>query len=57
MIIFVFAPYGEFYFFNFDFVYLNKYCMNFNTAKCITKYKALATTYITVARQMFVEGV
>ena len=44
-IIFIWAPYGEFYFSNFDFAYLNKYCMKFNSVKCITKYEPLATTY------------
>jgi len=37
------APYGDFYSSNFDLPYFNKYCMDFNPVKCITKYKALVT--------------
>jgi len=38
--IFLWASYGNFYLI---FPYFNKYCMDFNLVKCITKYKALAT--------------
>jgi len=43
MQIFVWASYGDFYFSNFDLPYFNKYHIDFNPVKCITKYKALAT--------------
>jgi len=41
--IIVWAPYGNFYFSNFDLPYFNKYRMDFNPVKCTTKYKALVT--------------
>jgi len=49
--IIVWAPYGDFYFSNFDLLYFNKY---FNPLKCITKYKALTGT---AACETLIEGV
>ena len=43
--LFVWAPYGDFYFSNFDLLYFNKYRMDFIPVKCNTKYEALATIY------------
>ena len=41
--LFVWDSYGDFYFSNFDLTYFNKYRMDFNPVKCITKYEALTT--------------
>ena len=43
--LFVWAPYGDFYFSNFDLLYFNKYLMDSNPVKCIRKHEALATIY------------
>ena len=41
--LFVWDSYGDFYFSNFDLTYFNKYRMDFNPVRCITKYEALTT--------------